>query len=206
MTQPGITECMSDRSGSPEGTKEDPIDPILSSSDPSRRQNWSTEELEQLIDRYEHSLLSYAHRMLGGDWQNAQDVVQETFLRLCREDRSKIISRVAPWLFTVCRSRVIDMQRTTHAHPVDASEITVSDPHPDAAEAALQAEQSQDQRDRLNQLVQTLSPRQQEVLRLRMHAELSYREIAEVTGLTVSNVGFHLHAAIRSLKDSLAAI
>ena len=56
----------------------------------------------------------------------------------------------------------------------------------------------------LNQLVHRLSPRQQEVLRLRLQAGLSYREIAEVTGLTIGNVGFHLHQAVRNLRDALA--
>ena len=40
--------------------------------------------------------------------------------------------------------------------------------------------------------------------RLRLQAGLSYREIAEVTGLTVGNVGFHLHEAVRNLRDTLA--
>ena len=153
--------------------------------------NWTSDDLSGLISQYEQQLLAYAHRMLGGDWQAAQDAVQETFLRLCREERSKIVSRIQPWLFAVCSSRVIDMQRTQHSHPVDASDMTVVDPHPDAASAAIAAEQSSDNRSRLAAMVTRLSDRQQEVLRLRMQAGLSYREIAEVTGLTVSNVGFH---------------
>ena len=161
---------------------------------------WPAEAVTALVDRYERPLLAYASRMLGGDWQGAQDAVQETFLRLCRENRDKIESRVAAWLFSVCRSRVIDMQRTKHATPIDASQVTVADPAPDAAQVACEAEE----KDQLVGMVDQLSPRQQEVLRLRMQAGLSYREIAEVTGLTVSNVGFHLHAAVRSLRDSLA--
>ena len=161
---------------------------------------WPADDVNRLVDRYERPLLAYAHRILGGDWQGAQDAVQETFLRLCREDRSKIESRVAAWLFSVCRSRVIDMQRTNHATPIDASQVSVTDPSPDASEVASDAED----KIHLNALVGNLSPRQQEVLRLRMQAGLSYREIAEVTGLTIGNVGFHLHEAVRNLRDTLA--
>ncbi|QDT12540.1 RNA polymerase sigma factor [Planctomycetes bacterium K23_9] len=161
---------------------------------------WPPEVIDQLVHQYERPLLAYAHRMLGQDWQGAQDAVQETFLRLCREDRHKIESRVAAWLYTVCRSRVIDMQRTNHSNAVDASQIPIEDPQPDVSQRVSdQEEQSQ-----LAGMVDQLTPRQQEVLRLRMQAGLSYREIAEVTGLTVSNVGFHLHAAVRSLRDSMA--
>ncbi len=91
---------------------------------------WSAEAVNRLVDRYERPLMAYASRMLGGDWQGAQDAVQETFLRLCRENRSKIETRVAAWLFSVCRSRVIDMQRTNHTTPMDASQVTLADPAP----------------------------------------------------------------------------
>ncbi|NND98641.1 MAG: sigma-70 family RNA polymerase sigma factor [Pirellulaceae bacterium] len=162
--------------------------------------SWPAEVIDQLVREHERPLLAYANRMLGGDWQGAQDAVQETFLRLCRENREKIESRVTAWLYTVCRSRVIDMKRTNHATPVDASQVTVADPAPDAMQMACDSEEQK----QLAGMVDQLSPRQQEVLRLRMQAGLSYREIAEVTGLTVSNVGFHLHAAVRNLRDSLA--
>jgi RNA polymerase sigma-70 factor (ECF subfamily) len=161
---------------------------------------WPADAIDRLVDRYERPLLAYARRMLGGDWQGAQDAVQETFLRLCREDPSKIESRVAAWLFSVCRSRVIDMQRTNHATPVDASRVTLPDSAPDAEQVASDAEDKV----HLDRLVEKLSPRQQEVLRLRLQAGLSYREIAEVTGLTVGNVGFHLHEAVRNLRNSMA--
>ena len=161
---------------------------------------WPADAIDRLVDRYERPLLAYACRMLGGDWQGAQDAVQETFLRLCREDHRKIESRVAAWLFSVCRTRVIDMQRTQHATPIDASQLPVEDPAPDAAQVVTDAEDKV----HLDQLVHELSPRQQEVLRLRLQAGLSYREIADVTGLTIGNVGFHLHQAVRNLRDALA--
>ncbi len=162
------------------------------------------EWLAAVVDRYERPLLAYACRLLSGDDVRAQDAVQETFLRLCREDRHKIESRVAAWLFSVCRTRVIDMQRSSghtmnsiNAHAM--SDSSLIDRHPDASHIAETSEQTS----RMAELVNSLTPRQQEVLRLRVQAELSYREIAEITGLTISNVGFHLHAAVRSLRDAM---
>lgn len=51
----------------------------------------------------------------------------------------------------------------------------------------------------------SLSQKQQEVLRLRLHDGLSYKQIAEVTGLTVSSVGFQIHDAIARLRRKLHA-
>lgn len=155
--------------------------------------------IEAMVDRYERPLLAYACRLFGGDHGKSQDAVQETFLRLCREDRAQIESRVAAWLFSVCRSRVIDMQRAQGHAMNSIDQLPIADPSPDASKVAESAEQSF----KLSALVQSLTPRQQEVIRLRLQADLSYREIAEITGMTVSNVGFHLHAAVRSLRDSM---
>jgi len=155
---------------------------------------------EGVVNRFERPLLAYASRMFGGDWPAAQDAVQETFLRLCRADRESIEPRLAAWLFSVCRSRVIDMQRTRNATPLGDPQQDLPDPNPDASEAFCEAEEQS----QLNECLIQLSPRQQEVLRLRLGAGLSYREIAEVTGLTVSNVGFHLHEAVRNLRNILA--
>ncbi len=157
--------------------------------------------MESIVDRYQRPLLAYATRMLSGDRASAQDAVQETFLRLCRADRSEIESRLAAWLFFVCRTRVIDMQRTKSPRPIDKVDTAIVDPSPSAENLASEGEEG----DRLAAMIRRLTDRQQEVLRLRMQGGLSYREIADVTGLSVNNVGFHLHAAVRSLREIFAA-
>ncbi|WP_237607178.1 RNA polymerase sigma factor [Roseimaritima sediminicola] len=160
------------------------------------------EQLGRLVDQYQLQLLAYAQRLSGGDLERAQDAVQETFLRLCREDLSRLEGRIAPWLFAVCRTRVIDMQRTTP--PTQISSDQVADT---AATQDGPAEHAQwsDEQQRLAAQLSRLPSRQQEVLRLRLQAGLTYREIAEVTGTTVNNVGVQLHQAIRTLRQRMAA-
>jgi RNA polymerase sigma factor (sigma-70 family) len=51
--------------------------------------------------------------------------------------------------------------------------------------------------------IEKLPGNQREVLRLKFHAGLSYQEIAEVTGLSRTNVGFILHKAIAKLRQKL---
>ena len=60
-----------------------------------------------------------------------------------------------------------------------------------------------EQLDQLRAGVGLLTEQQQEVLRLRLHDGLSYRQIAEVTGLTITNVGYLLHRAISQLRTRL---
>ncbi|MEI8284587.1 MAG: sigma factor [bacterium] len=54
------------------------------------------------IERFERVLISYA-KEITGDIESARDAVQETFLRLSRQDLVAIEPRLAPWLFCVCR-------------------------------------------------------------------------------------------------------
>ena len=55
----------------------------------------------------------------------------------------------------------------------------------------------------LLKMIETLSRRQQEIVRLKFQNGLSYAEISRITNLTVSNVGFILHRAIQSLRRQL---
>ena len=56
----------------------------------------------------------------------------------------------------------------------------------------------------LLQALADLPTNQQEVVRLKFQDGLSYRDIAEVTGLTQSNVGYLLHTAVKRLRERLA--
>ena len=51
----------------------------------------------------------------------------------------------------------------------------------------------------------TLPANQQEVIRLKFQNELSYKEISQVTGLSVTNVGFLIHAGLKAIRQSMLA-
>lgn len=57
----------------------------------------------------------------------------------------------------------------------------------------------------LLRIVATLPPRQQEIVQLKFQNDLSYQEIAEITKLSVSNVGVLLHTALKTLRQRYAA-
>lgn len=154
-----------------------------------------------ILERFEGPLTAYAHRLLG-DEHRARDVVQDVFLRLCGQDRAAIEPILAPWLYRVCRNRVIDEQRK--GHPM----ISVESATLDATTAPLPPVDSPaEARDQLSlalAAVSTLPAPVQEVLRLKFSHGLSYREIAEVTGLTVSHVGVRIHEGVTILRRRLA--
>jgi RNA polymerase sigma-70 factor (ECF subfamily) len=130
-------------------------------------------------------------------------VVQETFVKLCHSDRARIEGCLAQWLFTVCRNRALDVQRKEN-RMVPLQEVTL-----DKFESpGLTPSAAAEQRDATNDVVRllaTLPPNQQEVVRLKFQNGLSYQEISQITQLTVTNVGFLLHTALKTIRHRLKA-
>ena len=157
------------------------------------------------IEQHEGSLLRYAQHFVH-DLETARDVVQDTFLQLCRQTNDDIRHRVAQWLFTVCRNRAIDICRKERRMKL-APENQLADQLAEKSDAAMTnpvaALEKSEAAEGLLAQISRLPDRQQEVLRLKFNAGLSYKEIAEVTGLTSTNVGFILHTAIAKLRTRL---
>jgi RNA polymerase sigma-70 factor (ECF subfamily) len=157
--------------------------------------------IEEAIDRYEKPLMRYTLGLIGNVDQ-AREIVQETYFRLCGQSQEKVESYLAPWLFKVCRNQVIDRKR----REMKVLELTTAS-EPDLSDRSLSPAAALERKEtlgRIEQLLSDLSTNQQEVVRLKFQAELSYKEISEVTGLSVSNVGFLLHTAIKQLRQRLS--
>ena len=146
------------------------------------------------LDLYEARLLRYATWVLR-DNELAREVVQETFLRLCREEPSTVGGYVGQWLFTVCRNLAFDTRKKeVRMTPLDEAQVGV--------DSALDS--NLEQREAVGALVkvlETLPKNQREVVYLKFRCDLSYKEISEVTKLSVSNVGFLLHTALKTIRQ-----
>lgn len=154
---------------------------------------------QRAIAEFEAPLLRFARTIVGA---NAGDVVQDTFERLLAEERSKVEGHLGAWLFTVCRNRAIELKRRSGRDFPMAEDDEIMSPDTSPEGAALK----QDQRRALRALLDTLPERQREVVALRFAGGLSYQEIAHVTKLSSTNVGFILHTALKSLRAKLSEI
>ena len=162
----------------------------------SNKADWVRSALRQ----YEGPLTRYAAR-LTGNLEQARDVVQDTFVRLCAEDPARLNGRLAEWLFTVCRNRARDVQRKerrmTSLDENRSETWASSEPSP-----ALALEQ-QEIAGQVLRLLEALPQNQQEVVCLKFQNGLSYQEISRITKLSVSNVGFLIHTAIKTIRRKL---
>ena len=156
--------------------------------------------IEALVARYERPLCQYAYR-LTGNYDSARDAVQDTFLKLCREGVLED-DHVAPWLFRVCRNRCIDVLRKEKPMQTltDAQAAILPAPgRSPAEETGLRESVSL----LLRKLAQ-LPANQAECIRLKFQHQMSYREIAAVTALSETNVGYLIHVGIQTLRQQAA--
>ncbi len=162
----------------------------------------ATALVRRAVAEFESLLTGYTHN-LTGDLELARDVVQDTFLRLYAQDPEKVDGPgLKAWLFTVCRNRAFDLLRRRRrlVRMEDSALDLLADPGraPDSVAA------DQDEAEFVLRTFRRLPLNQAEVLRLKFQNDLSYQEIARVTGLSVSNVGFLVHTGLKRLRTLLA--
>ncbi|MFV0337029.1 MAG: RNA polymerase sigma factor [Chthoniobacterales bacterium] len=157
------------------------------------------EIIENAFSRYEKPLISYA-REITGDLESARDAVQETFLRLSKQDVASLQERLAPWLFCVCRNCALDHQRKI----VRFREESIEEDEQITDQTPADQASNKDESQQLQKLICRLPEKQRELLKLKFEAGLSYKEMAETMNMSVSHIGVTLHEAIQTLRKHTA--
>ena len=163
--------------------------------------------LRSAMSDFEIPLTKYAVSILG-DLEQARDVVQDTFLKLYKQDPEKVRQKVKSWLFTVCRNHCYDLikrnRKTSNLEEDEISYIASSEDNPFQVISFLEGREEIDEKIKiLYSLIEELPSRQREVMRLKFQANLSYKEIAETIGISTSNVGFVMHSALKKLREDM---
>jgi len=154
------------------------------------------------LERYEQPLLRYAARITG-DVERARDVVQFTFMRLWEAERGKVDGHLTGWLYTVCRNRARDVRRKERRmNPLGDTQAAVypsPKPGPDAAAVGNETHAI------VMEVIDGLSDSHQEAFRLRFDDDLTYREIAEIMGVSLGKVSKLVTTALEALRARLRA-
>jgi RNA polymerase sigma-70 factor (ECF subfamily) len=171
-----------------------------------RFQAGDVQAFEELVRRHRTPVFSFLLR-LTGDRGRAEDLCQETFLRVVKAaDGWEPRATFRTWVFALARNLAIDEARRQafrRVEPLDdpAREAQASEaPGPDrAAEGALL-------RPKLEAALAALPGEQREVFLLREHAGLRFAEIAEVTGVPENTVKSRMRYALEALRARLEAL
>lgn len=157
--------------------------------------------VREALRQFERPLVGYATHLLGGDAERARDVVQEAFFRLCAEPRERVEPHLREWLYAVCRNLAIDIRRKERRmQPMSDAHVQSYASNDEAPNESIERE---DAISHVAEAMQSLSANQQEVVRLKFQHGMSYKQISQVTKLSVTNVGFLLHTALKTLRQKL---
>ena len=149
----------------------------------------------RIVESYQRPVYNLCYRMLG-DKNEAEDAAQETFLRVYTKLKSYQPSRkFSSWLFSIASHYCIDRLRRRRQQTVSWDELPpwrwlpATDPQPEDLALAHEAAS------RLRNLLDTLPPDYRAALVLRYWHEMSYDEIAETLGTSVSAIKSRLFRA-----------
>jgi RNA polymerase sigma-70 factor (ECF subfamily) len=164
----------------------------------------------ELLERYQRSVYSLALRMLGRV-EDAEDVTQETFVRMFRAlDRYDPQRPFRAWILTIASRLAIDMLRRRRQGTVSmvvtepgSSEESFEREFPDTQPGPEELAQLGEEERSTERLIQSLPPHYRIVVIMRHIQDLSYEEIADALALPLGTVKARIHRARALLKQRL---
>ncbi len=153
---------------------------------------------DALFDAVYPSLFRYCNR-LTGDPDQAEDLAQEAFFRLLDRGAKGTEAGLRSWLFMVATNLVRDRSRTRETRRRILAGFPPPEPAPGPDQDLARAEAVR----RVREALEVLSPRDREMLLLRQEG-FSYREIAEIGGVSHRSVGTILARALQRFAAELS--
>ena len=156
---------------------------------------------EHLFNRYRDSILQLYLQKTGGNIDDSNDLLQETFVKIYLNlQRYSDQYTFGQWIYTIARTTFIDYVRRKRDDTVsidslrEASGIsTWNEPNPEERMITHQ------NRARIEAFLDRMSPRYKELIELRFFKEYSYEEIASHLNLPMGTVKTQIHRAREQL-------
>lgn len=165
---------------------------------------------EILVGRHQTSILNLIYRFIG-DRMQAKDVAQEVFIRIWQSAKNyEPKAKFTTWIYRItanlCFNELKSSRRKkwfsfnwSDENGEHTIEEALSDNAPSAEDLLLQKERSR----QISNALQSLPDNQRMALVLKRYDDLSYQEIAEIIGCSVSAVESLLVRAKRTLQEKL---
>ncbi|HMJ09593.1 MAG TPA: sigma-70 family RNA polymerase sigma factor [Pyrinomonadaceae bacterium] len=163
------------------------------------------DNFEELVRRYQRPIIGYVFRMLC-DYDSALDVTQEVFIKVYNSlERYSSEYKFSTWLYRIAHNAAIDHMRrnsintqsleTESADGTYQLQIESSNPTPE------QDRERSEWRTQIDLVVKCLPAAYRDLILLRHSQDMSYDEIAEVTGLPLGTVKNRLFRAREMMRD-----
>ena len=164
---------------------------------------------EELVRRYQRPIAAYIYRMVS-DYDAALDLTQEVFIKVYNSlARYRSEFKFSTWIYRIAHNAAIDFLRR---HAVREQALTGGFDG-ERREAVIesrrltpeQESEREERRSEIESVVYLLPAAYRELIVLRHSHDLSYDEIAEVTGLPLGTVKNRLFRAREAMRDELVS-
>ena len=166
--------------------------------------NGNERALEMLIKRHKLRIYNFIYSKVF-DRNTAEDIFQETFIKVIKTLKRGVYNeegKFLPWVMRIAHNLVIDFFRKNNRIPTfDNSEEfdifqLISDGNPTAEKTMIEEQVVED----LQNLIHQLPDDQKDVLTMRLYKDMSFKEIAESTGVSINTALGRMRYAIINLR------
>ncbi len=160
--------------------------------------------LSILIDRHQSKIYGFIYSKLS-DRDMADDIFQDTFIKVIKTLKSNSYNeegKFLPWVMRISHNLIIDYYRKNKKMPMfrETEEFSIfsimSDNVPNIESKMITSQVESD----LRKLIEELPEDQKEVLVMRMYQDLSFKEISELTGVSINTALGRMRYAIMNLR------
>ena len=166
--------------------------------------NGNERALEMLIIRHKLKIYNFIYSKVF-DRDTAEDIFQETFIKVIKTLKRGVYSeegKFMPWVMRIAHNLVIDFFRKNNRIPIfdnsDEFDIfqLIGDGNPTAERSMIEEQVVED----LQKLIVELPDEQKDVLTMRLYKDMSFKEIAESTGVSINTALGRMRYAIINLR------
>ncbi|MEE4312548.1 MAG: sigma-70 family RNA polymerase sigma factor [candidate division KSB1 bacterium] len=170
-------------------------------------QNGDLYAFDLIVKRYKNQLLNFVYRFLG-NVEEAEDIVQETFLRVYRNRKAyQKVAKFSTWIYTIAGNLAkTELRKRKRRKFFSISDLGYDDKDYDIADDEFNPEKTVDgniKEEIIHKEIQSLSPKFREVIILRDVQELSYEEISNIVDIPLGTVKSRVNRGRLKLQEKL---
>src|SRR5689334_21424337 len=157
--------------------------------------NGDVAAFDELMIRYERQIYRVCYRFVDNR-EDAMDLSQEVFIKAFEHlGTFRRESSLKTWLYRIAMNHCINHVKKHSQEFVEVTEYTGS------VRASVQSQlEEREEREHFRRLVKQLPPKQKAILELRINEQLSYEEIAKISGRSVSTIKASVFFALEKLR------
>src|SRR5436309_6542597 len=154
-----------------------------------------TAAFDEIMLRYERQIYRVCYRFVDNR-EDAMDLAQEVFVKAFEHLASfRRESSLKTWLYRIAMNHCINHVKKHHQEFLEVTEYTGS-----IRASAQSLLEDREQREHFRRMVKQLPPKQKAILELRINEQLSYEEIAKISGRSISTIKASVFFALEKLR------